>query len=97
MRLDKKSVAWKAITLGAGALAGAAAERVLALAWRGPTGNQPPGHPADRRTSWPEALAWGAATGIGFGVARVLANRSAAAVWELATDEAPPGVQSDAA
>jgi hypothetical protein len=97
MELDKKSLVWKAITMAAGAGAGVVAERVLTVAWDKSVGHGPPKNPADRRTSWPEAILWGVATGIGFGIARVVANRSAAAVWELATDEAPPGLKTDAA
>ena len=97
MELDRKSLVWKGVTLGTGAAAGAAAQQVLALAWRKTAGHSPPDNPADRRTSWPEALLWGVAAGVGYGIARIVANRAAAAVWELAIDEAPPGVRSDAA
>jgi hypothetical protein len=87
--LDKKTVAWKAVTVAAGAAAGVLTERLLGLAWKQVAGHQPPAA-ADRGVSWPTAVSWAVATGVGVAVARLVANRSAAAIWEAATDEAPP-------
>lgn len=89
---DRQALLWKAISLGVGAGAGFAAERLVSMAWQAIFPTDPPTNPADRRNSWPETIAWATAVGIGAGLARAVANRSASAVWEAATDETPPGV-----
>ena len=88
--LEKNRLGWKAISYGAGALAGLVTQRVLESAWKGVRHASPPPVPADRRSSWTEALSWAVATGVGMGVARLLAIRTAAVVWEAATHERPP-------
>ena len=50
----------------------------------------PPPLPADRHSSWADALSWAIASGVGVGVARLLAIRTAAVVWEATTHEPPP-------
>ena len=64
--------------------------RFLALAWKAVHGATPPPVPADRRSSWTDALSWAIATGVGAGVARLVAIRTAARVWEAAIHERPP-------
>jgi Protein of unknown function (DUF4235) len=81
---------WKVITLGSGALAGLATQRLLETAWTALHSAIPPPMPADRRSSWADALSWAIATGVGVGVARLLAIRAAAMVWEATTHEPPP-------
>jgi hypothetical protein len=88
---ERKKLGWKAVSYGAGALAGFAAQRVLERVWRGSRHASPP-VPADRGSSWIEALSWAVATGVGIGVSRLLAIRTAAVVWEAATHEPPPDV-----
>ena len=85
-----KKYGWKAVSVGLGALAGLATRHVLELTWKALRGSTPPKVPADRRSSWVDALSWAVATGIGVGVARLLAVRTAAAVWEAAVHEPPP-------
>ena len=46
--------------------------------------------PADRHSSWADALSWAVTTGVGAGVARLLAIRTAAVMWESTTNEVPP-------
>ncbi len=87
--LDGKTLGWKAISYGAGALAGLVTQRVLETAWKRSRHVSPP-VPADRGSSWIEALSWAIATGVGMGVTRLLAVRTAAVVWEAATHELPP-------
>lgn len=89
---ESKKLGWKAISYGAGALAGLVAQRALDAAWKGVRHASPPPVPADRRFSWTEALSWAVATGVGMGVTRLLAIRTAAVVWEAATHELPPEV-----
>jgi hypothetical protein len=88
--IEPKEVRWKAISYGAGALAGLATRRLIDSAWKGLGHASRPPVPADRRLSWAEALSWAVATGVGMGVSRLLAIRTAAVVWEAATHERPP-------
>ena len=85
-----KRVGWKIITLGSGALAGVASQRLLETVWKVLRNSTPPPKPADRRSSWADALSWAIATGVGAGVARLLAIRTAAVMWESTTNEVPP-------
>lgn len=85
-----KRYGWKVVTLGSGALAGLAVQRVLETAWKAVRGATPVPLPADRRSSWSDALSWAIATGMGAGVARLVAIRTAARMWEATVHEPPP-------
>jgi len=91
---DNREIEWQALSIIGGALAGLATRQLMVLTWRAVAGTEPPDNPADRRTSWPEALAWAVSVGVGVGVSRLVASRLSAAVWEAATNEAPPGVDT---
>ena len=93
--MGSKELRWKAISYGAGALAGLVTQRLIDTAWKGLGHASRPPVPADRRSSWPEALSWAVATGVGMGVSRLLAIRTAAVVWEAATHELPPEAALD--
>jgi Protein of unknown function (DUF4235) len=84
-----KRYGWKVITLGSGALAGLVTQRLLEAMWKTARSDTPP-VPADRRSSWADALSWAVATGVGAGVARLVAIRTAATVWEATVHEPPP-------
>jgi hypothetical protein len=84
-----KTYGWKVIALGSGALAGFVTQRLLGMVWKTARDVDPP-LPANRRSSWSDALAWATATGVGAAVARLVALRTAARVWEAATHELPP-------
>jgi hypothetical protein len=86
---DAKALSWKVVSLACGVLAGLMTQRLLTPAWRGLRSATPP-VPADRRSSWVDAVVWAVATGVGVGVARLLAIRTAAVVWEATTHEPPP-------
>jgi hypothetical protein len=86
---DAKALSWKVLSLACGVLAGLMTQRLLTPAWRGLRSATPP-VPADRRSSWVDAVVWAVATGVGVGVARLLAIRTAAVVWEATTHEPPP-------
>jgi Protein of unknown function (DUF4235) len=88
--VEGKQVGWRAVSYGAGAVAGLATERVVEQMWRGVRHGQHPPVPADRHGSLIDALSWAVATGVGMGVSRLMAVRGAAVVWEAATHEAPP-------
>ncbi len=87
-----KKLTYNALSTGAGLLAALAARKIVSALWRSDT--ETPLNPADRRTSWQEALTWGLATAVGAGVARVVALRGTATGWEQVTGETPPGVAS---
>jgi hypothetical protein len=89
-----KTLSWKAVSYGAGALATVLTRRLLAAAWTGFRDTAPPEQPSDRGISWPQALSWAIATGVGVGVTRLVAVRTAAVVWEATTHEPPPGTES---
>jgi hypothetical protein len=85
-----KKLTYNAMSTIFGLVAAVAVRKLVSALWRSDT--ETPLNPADRRTSWREALAWGLATAIGAGVARVVALRGAASGWEKITGETPPGI-----
>ncbi len=85
-----KKLTYNALSTIVGIGAAVAARKIVSALWRSDT--ETPLNPADRRTSWQEALAWGLATAVGAGVARVIALRGAATGWEKMTGETPPGI-----
>jgi hypothetical protein len=85
-----KKLTYNALSTVAGIAAAVAARNIVSALWSSDTDT--PLNPADRRTSWREALAWGLATAVGAAVARVVALRGTAAGWEKMTGETPPGV-----
>ena len=85
-----KKLTYNALSTVAGIVAAIAARKIVSALWRSDT--ETPLNPADRRTSWQEALAWGLATAAGAAVARVVALRGTATGWEKVTGETPPGV-----
>ena len=92
---DTKALSWKAVSIGAGAIAALATRRALALLWDRFASAPAPEQVADRRTPWAPALGWAVATGVGVSVMNLVAQRSAATVWEVATHETPPPLQPD--
>lgn len=92
--MQRRDLAWKGISYGAGALATVATQRVLSQLWGRVANDAPPDNPADRSTDMLPALSWAIATGVGIGVMRLIALRSAARVWEVATNAPPPTVGS---
>jgi hypothetical protein len=95
--LKYKTLDWKAISYGAGALAGLSTQRLLDAVWTRLRHTSSPPVPADRRSPWVEAISWAVATGVAAGVARLLAIRTAAVAWEAVTHEPPPDVVGSAA
>jgi len=85
-----KKLTYNTLSTIAGIAAAVAARKIVSALWR--SDSEPPLNPADRRTSWQEALAWGLATAVGAAVARVVALRGTSAAWEKMTGESPPGV-----
>ncbi len=85
-----KKLTYNALSTVAGIVAAVAARKIVSALWRSDT--ETPLNPADRRTSWREALAWGLATAVGAAVARVVALRGTATGWEKVTGETPPGI-----
>ena len=85
-----RKLTYNALSTVAGIAAAVVARKIVSALWSSDT--ETPLNPADRRTSWREALAWGLATAVGAAVARVVALRGTAAGWEKMTGETPPGV-----
>ncbi len=82
-------------SVAAGLVAAGAAmaiRRVLASLWPGPS--DAPVNPADRRSTWTEAVAWAIVSGVGAGVARTVARRGAAEVWEDEPVAAAPDAET---
>jgi hypothetical protein len=88
--MERREVAWKAVSVAAGAVAAAAARRAAVVAWEKARHEPAPTGPATRERSWREALMFAVAVAAGVAVARVVAERTAAAAWERATGAAPP-------
>ncbi|HTL84365.1 MAG TPA: DUF4235 domain-containing protein [Acidimicrobiia bacterium] len=92
---DSKALSWKAVSLGAGAIAALMTRRAVAMLWKQLAARPAPDQAADRRVPWMRALSWAVATGVGVSVMNLVAQRSAARVWEAATHETPPPLQPD--
>jgi hypothetical protein len=92
---DTKALSWKALSIGAGAIAALATRRALVSLWNQFASVPAPEQVADRQTPWPPALGWAVATGVGVSVMNLVAQRSAATVWEAATHKTPPPLQQD--
>lgn len=88
-----EETSWKLLGTGSAIIAGIIVRKLVYAVWRALRHTEPPANPADRGTSWPEAVAFALATGAGIGVGRMVAARGAAAGWERATGSLPPGLQ----
>jgi len=88
--VQRRELAWKAVSTASGVAAAGAVRRVAAVAWERSRGRPAPTGPATREHPWSEALLWAATVAVGVAVARVAAERAAVAVWERVTGSAPP-------
>jgi hypothetical protein len=88
--MARREVAWKALSVAAGAVAAAAARRAAVTAWEKARHEPAPSGPATRERPWPQAVSFAVAVAVGVAVARVVAERTAAVAWERATGSAPP-------
>jgi len=91
--MNRSDIAWKAVTLGTGALSAYATRQALGAVWKNVKGGGPPPNPASRSTSWPEALAWATVSGIAMALGRLLAQRGAAAAWKAKTGGYPRALE----
>jgi hypothetical protein len=82
---------WKLYAGVLGAVTTFAAQKLVTLAWKTVTGDEPPS-PTDPRTPLRQALSWALASAIGVGVTQIVTQRFAARRWsnEMGT-EAPGG------
>ena len=90
--MERRKIAWRAVSVCAGALATATVRRAATAAWEKSRDEPAPTGPATRERPWSQALAWAVAVAIGVAIARVVAERAAGAAWESATGSAPPSV-----
>jgi hypothetical protein len=81
---------FNAMAAAAAIVAGIAARKMVKAAWQKKYHEDPPQNPADRDTSWREALMWSAATGAVIGVTRMVARRSTTTAWERVTGHEAP-------
>jgi hypothetical protein len=88
--VERKQVAWKAVSIAAGAVAAGVARRTAIVVWEKTRKEPAPTGPATRQRSWAQALIFAVTVATGVAVARVVAERSAAAVWERTTGSTPP-------
>jgi hypothetical protein len=71
---------WKLYVGVIGAVTTVVAQRLVKVAWKLVTGNEPPS-PTDPETPVLEAASWALASGIGVGVTQLLTQRMAARHW----------------
>jgi hypothetical protein len=88
--MERREVAWKALSVAAGAVAAAAARRAAVAAWEKARHEPAPTGPVTRERSWGQVVVFAVAVATGVAVARVVAERTAAVAWERATGSAPP-------
>ena len=86
-----QKLVWKLYAGVLGAVMTFAAQKLVTVAWKTVTGNEPPS-PTDPRTPLREALGWALASAIGVCVTQIATQRFAARRWsdEMGT-EAPEG------
>ena len=69
----------KVVSMAAAFVAANLARRVITVAWKRVTGNEPPTDPHDPDVALKEALGWSVVIGVGMEAARLLATRAVAA------------------
>ena len=89
----KTTMGWRLFGGLSAILAGIAARKVLAQAWRLGTGRNPPANPAAPGTEWREAISYALASGAAMGMARMLATRKAAGYYRRSTGHLPKGME----
>jgi hypothetical protein len=85
----------KMVNLVTGLVAANLARRVITVAWKRVTGNEPPTDPHDPDVALKEALGWSIVTGVGMEAARLLAIRAMAARMRGASASASAGKAAD--
>lgn len=73
---------WKIYAGVIGAVTTIAAQRLVKLAWKLVTGDEPP-KPTDPQTPVVEAVSWALASGVGVGVTQLLTQRGLAKRWAV--------------
>ena len=86
----KERIAWRALSVGAGAAAALMARTLVGAVWEHADESGAPSNLVARNVSWQRALAWSISLAVGVGMARVVAERSAAAAWSKVTNSPPP-------
>jgi hypothetical protein len=90
----QRRLAWRALAIGSGVLAGIATRAALTTAYKRIQHADPPVNPVSKKTSWPEALTWTIAVAVSMGITRVVAQRGAAEAWHAATGSYPEDLES---
>ncbi len=89
------AVLWRVVGTGSAVLAATAAQKVLSMAWRAATGDDPPTIPEDPDTEWKDAVAWALLSGAVIGLARLFATRRAAIYYRRSTGELPAAMRRE--
>ena len=86
-----QKLVWKLYAGVLGAVTTFASQKLVSLAWKAVTGDEPPS-PTDPETPLREALSWALASAIGVGVTQIVTQRFAARRWsDEMGSEAPDG------
>jgi hypothetical protein len=81
---------WKLYAGALGIVTTFAAQKLVTLAWKTVTGDEPPS-PTDPRTPLHQALSWALASTIGVSVTQIVTQRFAARRWSDEQGTAPEG------
>lgn len=86
-----EKIMWKVYMGVIGAVSTIAAQKVVTMAWKAATGDEPPS-PTDPETPMRQALSWALASGIGIGVTQLLTTRMAARHFANTVGSSAPGI-----
>jgi hypothetical protein len=88
--LQKRSeLMWEALTLAGGAVAAAAATRVVAAVWEKVTDTETPLERTPGATTRRREIVWVVTSGITIALVRLVAQRAIARAWRATTGEYP--------
>jgi hypothetical protein len=93
---EKPSKTWKVFGTVSAISAGVATKKLLEIAWKTATGNEPPANPEHPDVQWWEAVSFALASGAAIGVARMLTARKAAEYYRKSTGHLPAGLKETA-
>jgi acetyl-CoA acetyltransferase len=88
--MEREELAWKGVSVAAGALAAGAARRAAVVAWEKSTHAPAPTGAESAERPWSRAMLWAVTVAIGVAIARVSVERATAAAWTRATGSPPP-------
>lgn len=93
--MQEDDLLWTVAASGTAIGAAMLTKKAMAKGWVRVRGKVP-GNPANRDTTWAEALAWAVISGVGVGVVRLLAQRMVAGVFEKRRGNLPVKASTEA-